>query len=41
MDGIIDSVDISVSQLWEIVKGREAWRAEVRRVTKSRMQLSG
>ena len=40
MDGIIDSVDISVSQLWEIVKGREAWRAEVRRVTKSRMQLS-
>ena len=35
MDGIIDSVDMSLSKLQEIVKGREAWSAAVRGVTKS------
>ena len=29
VDGVIDSVDMSLSKLWEIVKDREAWRAEV------------
>ena len=28
MDGIIDSVDMDLSQLWDMVKDREAWRAE-------------
>ena len=29
MDGIIDSVDMNLSKLWEVVKDREAWRAAV------------
>ena len=40
LDGIIDSMDISLSQLQEIVKDREAWCATVYGVTKSRTQLS-
>ena len=40
MDGITDSIDMSLSKLWEIVKDREAWRAAVHRVTKSQTQLS-
>ena len=40
LDGIIDSVDVSLSTLQEIVKGREAWHAAVHGVAKSQTQLS-
>ena len=40
LDGITDAMDMNLSKLQEIVKDREAWRAAVRGVTKSRTRLT-
>ena len=40
LDVITDSIDVNLSELWELVMDREAWRAAIHGVTKSQTRLS-